>query len=794
MKLRLLIFLAIIICISFIFINCTSQNKDQFIFKMEKSTLKINKNDGEILFEGNGQQHFIESRPLQFLVNNDWISISSVGKIEYSDSTGAQISLELEDGSEAKMEITKLTENAVKLSISIEGSEATACRGFIGLNPVEEIYGFGEMWNGRVAQRGASFELWDKTGTPDECAYMPYYVSTKNYALFINYGGKVSFDVGKRRTDELVFEVPTGQLELMMVSGDNISSVVKNFLMVVGMPALPPRWTFEPWAWLMSDPDIPEGHISTLKGKHAIEMVNRFENLDIPIGVTWMEPPWQTARTSFVPSADYDPDLQKTISILAKKGVKTLAWTVPYTTNEASNWKAAAEKGYLVKKPGGNTDDGKVSITKTGETSGTNYNYIDFYNPEAYNWFKSQINIALDVGFKGFKLDAGQDLKEDALLFGNIIGADVHNSYANKYSQVFHDALTERYGKDFLMIPRAAWVGSSAYTNFKWPGDLTGSYANNGLPSSIYSSLSLAFSGFPFVSTDIGGFADRPAPEEIWVRWAQFGSMLPGMQTLHMPWWYSDKAIQHYRYLSWLHTDMIPMWNSLAKIAHETGAPVCRPLVWTYQDDVDCWRVDDEFTVGNALLVAPIYNSEYQRNVYLPEGRWINFWDEDEITEGKQTIMWSESEEDGLWSFPLYIREGAIIPMDVENEISGFGWNQKGEFITLAIWPEYLGSSEFVLNDLEGSVEIIVDWQEKDKLLISLSETKMNYIFRLHINDSKPPLSISSGSIDITEVSNKKLFRSRDNSEWHYDSEENNLWIRIKNDTGANSLKIILSE
>ncbi len=773
-----------------LFTDCSNLQKSQFTLELKNSELVIDQDVWKMQFNGNETQHFSASKPFQFLIDDNWVSVSSVKEIESSDSSGTMFSVLLENELEAEMEIIKVSDFALRLLIKTSDPEATACRGYISLDPVEEIYGFGEMWNGRVAQRGSSIEIWDKTGTPDECAYMPYYVSTKNYALFLNYGGKVNFDIGKTKANELVFEATTGQLELLIVSGDKISSVVENFLTVVGMPAQPPRWTYKPWIWLMGDPAIPGSDIETLKDYHTVEMVDRMKDLNIPIGVTWLEPPWQTERTTFIPNPDFSSDLKKVIAQLEEKGIKTLAWTVPYTTYKASNWKEAVENGYLVKKPGGEDGDGKVTISKSGELVGINYNYIDFSNPDAYNWFKTQISIALDLGFKGFKLDAGQGLQKDAILHNGVLGADVHNSYAMKYNQVFFETLSERYDDDFLMIPRAAWVGSSAFTNFKWPGDLSVTFANNGLPSSLYSTLSLAFSGFPFVSTDIGGFEYRPASEEVWIRWAQFGAMLPGMQTLNMPWWYSDKAIEHYRFLSWLHTDMTPLWASLANEAHETGAPVCRPLVWTYQDDIDCWRVDDEFTVGNVLLVAPVLNTENQREVYLPEGRWLDFWNEDKILDGKQTITWKKSEKEGLWSFPLYIKEGAIIPLEVENEISGFGWDQEGEYITLAIWPAKSKTNSFVLHDLEEPVEINVDWQ--DQISITLTETKKNYIFRVHLNDSTQPVSISSGSVVIDENPNEHSFRTENLSEWHFNKKDNNLWIRINSDTGIDAIKIEL--
>ena len=230
MKLKPIIFSVLFIVSIFLLISCNNLNRNQFTFKLENSDLIINKDEWKIQFDGEGQQFFEDTRPFQFLIEDNWVSVSSVNSIETSDSSGTIISLLLENGSKAEMELTEVSDFAVRMKIKPLGLEATACRGFIELDPVEEIYGFGETWNGRVAQRGSIIDIWAKNGTPDECAYMPYYVSTKNYALFVNYGGRVIFDVGQKRADELVFEAQTGQMEIMLVSGDKISSVVQNFL------------------------------------------------------------------------------------------------------------------------------------------------------------------------------------------------------------------------------------------------------------------------------------------------------------------------------------------------------------------------------------------------------------------------------------------------------------------------------------------------------------------------------------------------------------------------------------
>ncbi len=433
-------------------------------------------------------------------------------------------------------------------------------------------------------------------------------------------------------------------------------------------------------------------------------------------------------------------------------------------------------------------------LLRSGEAEGDYYNYIDFYNPRAFQWWQDQIERAVDLGFKGFKLDAGQGLPSDGILYGNRSGMDVHNSYALEYNKVFYEALKKKLGDDFLMIPRAGWLGSGAVTNFKWPGDLSGSFANNGLPSSVYSSLSLALSGVPFISTDIGGFSDQPAPEKIWIRWAQFGAMLPGMETLHMPWWYSKEAQDHYRYLAWLHTDLIPYWETLANVAHETGTPVCRPLVWNYQDDQQTWFVEDEFTVGDDLLVAPFMNPEPDREVYLPEGKWFDFWNNDEVFDGRQVVRWFKGWKESQWKFPLYVKAGAIIPMEVENAVTGFGSKSSAGFITLAMWPEENAKNTFVLRDREGPVPITTDWSNENHMTVSWSGSSRNYLLRMHIQGNYVPRNVLAGKRPLKQMNTLDEFQKSEMDCWYYHPDTRKLWVMKHHDDNPGELSVQLAK
>ncbi|MCD7972887.1 MAG: hypothetical protein LUG18_09530 [Candidatus Azobacteroides sp.] len=767
------------------------------IFNSRLSALVINKSSWKLQLYGPDKK--IRTSDVvapSFKINKAWVSVERIIQAEKRKDDSIKLDIILSNGEKGNVMITAAGESGFKLLIEYGNPGVVAIKGVFSLSDIEEIYGFGEMWNGHVAQRGRSFDLWDKSGTPDECAYMPYFVSTNNYGFFLNYGGRVSFDVGQTNASKLVFEAPVATYEFTLLTGSSVANTVQNFSRITGMPARPPRWAYEPWFWLMSDPDQPAADINTLTGEHSLQMVQRLKELNYPVGVTWFEPPWQDARTSFIPNREFSPDIKKLIQEIEKLGVKSLAWSVPYTTNEASNWKEAVEKGYLVRKPEGKQMDENFIITSTGELEGNFYTAIDYFNPEAAAWWQKQIEHSVELGLKGYKADAGQDIPEDAILHGGLLGKDIHNSYALEYNKVYYNALKNKLGDDFLLIPRAAWIGSAPYLNFKWPGDLTTDYANNGLPSSVYSSLSLALSGIPFVSTDIGGFENRPAPEEVWIRWAQFGAFLPGMQTLNMPWWYSEKAQDHFRYLCWLHNDLIPFWESLGFEAQQSATPIIRPLVWDYQSDMKCWRVDDQFTVANAFLVAPVINANLNRDIYLPEGKWFDFWDEDIIITGPRKMRWSKDRSEGIYKFPLYIREGSIIPMEISNNISGFGTEWSKGYTTLAIWPASDKESGFKLQDEKEVVWIKVNNPVKNKINITWDKTGKKYLLRVHLTENQLPETVAWNT--KTNLPNKynsiDSFRKDDKEGWYFDTATKNLWIRtLKNEYGG-TLAITLKQ
>jgi alpha-D-xyloside xylohydrolase len=757
------------------------ETQTEVIVYGKRSQLVFSKKQWHVgLKDGSGRLVFEEGEAPSFKVDDAWLSISSIFKVKKLNGQTIGFQLKMADNKAAMARVEVINDNGFRIKIELSGEKASAIKLANKLKPQEEVYGFGEMWNGSVSQRGKAIELWDKNGTPDECAYIPYYVTTSNYAYFLDYGGRVNVDVGKTESDRITMEAPASSISILLTSGNNIAETVSNYLKITGLPNLPPRWSFKPWFWLATPFDQPKGGKFT--AQDVLIAAQKFKQLDIPAGVTWLEPPWQAARNSFEPSDKFTKDFKGFVNELHGMGLKVLCWTTPYTLPSSPNWAEAAKNNYLVKNtvnelPKPRTADGKIDQDFSG-------NYIDFTNPSAKKWWQSQISKVLKLGIDGFKLDAGQDLPEDAVLYGGKPGKDLHNSYALYYNKTFYEILNRTRKGDFLTIPRSAFAGANKYLVFKWPGDLMASFASNGLPSTVYSSISAGLSGFPFISTDIGGFSGRPTTEEVWIRWAQFGAMIPGMQTLSMPWWFSKKASDYYRYLSWLHTDLVPFWMSLAHEAHQNGAPLVRHLVWSFQDDPKVWRRDDEYTLGKSILVAPIMTAENTRKVYLPKGNWFDFWTDEKLT-GQKEINWSGD----LYHFPVYIAEGAIIPMEVKNDVTGFGTKNSGDYITVAIWPKLSGNSKFRLQDTEGPVNFNVSRAAGSTLQIKWSSSMKKYIFRIHL-DSAIPRKITDNGNNVTAFSSLDNFNKTPRDGWYYDEETKKLWIKKKADGVSNTILI----
>ena len=210
--------------------------------------------------------------------------------------------------------------------------------------------------------------------------------------------------------------------------------------------------------------------------------------------------------------------------------------------------------------------------------------------------------------------------------------------------------------------------GSSGIQKYAqtWCGDNYTSWTS--LQYNIPIITGMGLSGQPNEGADIGGFAGPAPDEELFVRWVQNGVFQPRFSihsasndnTVTEPWMFRDSA-PLIRDAILLRYRLTPYLYSAEYEANRTGAPIMRALVYEFQDDPKVWDESFEFLYGRDLLVANVIEPGAKtRKVYLPAGcKWYDWNDKFRCYEGGQTI---EVPVD-MASIPLFVREGAIIPM-----------------------------------------------------------------------------------------------------------------------------------
>jgi alpha-glucosidase len=127
----------------------------------------------------------------------------------------------------------------------------------------------------------------------------------------------------------------------------------------------------------------------------------------------------------------------------------------------------------------------------------------------------------------------------------------------------------------------------------------------------------------------------------------------------HYPWSFGPEVEAIAQKALKLRYRLLPYLYSAFMRATETGEPVQRPLHFDFQDDAASLRIDDQYLLGDALLVAPVLEPAVtHRDVYLPPGSWTDFH-----TGVQHAGKSRRSVETALDHVPLFARGGKVIPI-----------------------------------------------------------------------------------------------------------------------------------
>ena len=249
-----------------------------------------------------------------------------------------------------------------------------------------------------------------------------------------------------------------------------------------------------------------------------------------------------------------------------------------------------------------------------------------------------------------------------------------------------------------------AWAGGQRYAII-WSGDQSGNweYIRFHIPTVIGAGLS----GYNASTGDVDGIFGGSAQTQ--VRDLQWKALTPAWmiisgwskQTNNMkqPWIFGEPYTTINRKYMKLKERLTPYMYTLSREAYDTGVPTVRAMVLEFPDDPTTWtkRTQYQFMTGESLLVAPVYEDTPVRNdIYLPAGRWIDYWDGTEFN-GSTTLNGYAAP---LEKLPMFVKAGAIIPMGPEMLYDG---QKPMDPITLDVYPS--GKSSFSLYEDDGSTQ-----------------------------------------------------------------------------------------
>ena len=575
--------------------------------------------------------------------------------------------------------------DALPLGFVSRGSASKTERATISFKcaPDECFVGTGERFR-KMDLSGQTFQLknQDGQGVNNRRCYknIPFYMSSRMYGCFYHTSDYCKLSLADHSTRSVQFLNDHATLDVFLIGGKTPEEILRTYRMLTGFPQMPPLWSFGIWM----------SRMTYFSADEVNEICNRLRKEHYPCDVIHLDTGW--FRTDWLCEWKFNPerfpDPQGFIQHLANQGFKVSLWQLPYVAKGAEQLTEAKENKYISQPTKDeDTTTGGASNFSALDYAGT----IDFTNPKAVEWYKDKLlKPLLDMGVKCIKTDFGENIHMDHHYHAST-PERLNNIYALLYQKAAYEVTKEVTG-DGIVWARAAWAGCQRYP-LHWSGDSESSWA--GLAGSLKGGLHFGLSGYAFWSHDVPGFhstpdfMNSPIDPMVYVRWTQFGVFSSHMRyhgtCKREPWHYPEIAPIVKKWWQ-LRYKLLPYIIEQAELCTKTGWPMLRALLMQHPHDRQVWHIDDEYYFGSEFLVAPVMTSDNCRDIYLPEGLWVNFFTGQRLEGGR----WYYNVEVPLDQMPVFARPGALIKM-YPDDVDSTDDMELEKAITIEITKDYKG-------------------------------------------------------------------------------------------------------
>lgn len=451
----------------------------------------------------------------------------------------------------------------------------------------------------------------------------------------------------------------SGIIDVYVLLGPSPKQLFAQYSGLTGTTELPPLFSlgYHQCRWNYND-------------EADVEKVDEgFDTHDIPYDVLWLDIEHTDAKKYFTWDANKFPNPVKMQEEVAQRKRKMVTIVDPHIKREGSYpiHSEATSKGLYVKTKDGGDFEGHCW---PGSSS-----WIDFTSPEARTWWATKFALH---NYQGSTLDlfTWNDMNEPSVFNGpettmhkhNVHHGgwehrDVHNLYGFYQHMATAEGLRKRNGARPFVLSRAFFAGSQRFGAI-WTGDNAAEWGH--LKASNPMLLSLNLAGLPFAGADVGGFFGNPEGE-LMVRWYQTGAFQPFFRGhAHLdtkrrePWLKGEPFTAHIRSAIKTRYTLLPLWYTLFHESSLTGSPIMRPLFIEFPQDEATFELEDQFLVGDRLLVAPVTGEgKSSIDVYLPgQGQVWYDYSSSQRHVGPVTI----SALTPLDKIPVFVRGGTVIP------------------------------------------------------------------------------------------------------------------------------------
>ena len=629
-------------------VQSTSKDKSTFEVATNKYKLLINKKSGVLSVTDLNGKPILER--ILFHTGNDPM-LQTMGNV---------INKEFNFGKKEQSIIGDNTGKVAQVDTAETGKYENNSIISIGLKPNERFYGGGSTSRKHIQHRGECLRMWcdyQRTENPQ-----PFMLSTDGWAIYNNSILKQFFDVGKFNPNEFSIYNTNPEADFFLMFGNDMPELIGQYTLITGRPYLLPRWAYG----LCFGPNMAEDQFQILND--AV----KFRDMDFPCDLLWFEPQWMSRRYDFSYKKYWD---------ITKFDIEPSWETETYPKKEYKEWligrihQMGYHLGLWLCESYDQTAVEEDAIRKAeGKPQKTSFHWMD------------HLKTFIDQGVDGFKLDPCRTMLElpDSIYANGRTDKQVHNINQVLLPKQMQQMYEEYTGKRSWHHYCGGWAGTGHFTAAT-SGD------NGGGSIALFDQINLGMCGFMNTSCDIdikgcdeGASGMDGLHFGMFIPWCQINSWA----NFQHPFYLDKKSCEVYTDYIRLRYALFPYIYSTALEGAKTGMPIVRGMPLMFPDDRNVDDMTKEYMFGPNLLVGA-----YTKDIYLPGGEWIDFWNNEVLTGGKNIARSWPDNRCGL----LFVRMGTILPLAKPMDFIG---KKPLDSLVVKVFPK--GVSSYTLNEDDG--------------------------------------------------------------------------------------------